>query len=224
MSVGKAQYCAKLVKKPGMPEARPCLRRKNHNGGYHVPDLTGLKDVFGYVEILRRAPTRLGQTQRWVALDIFGDERIVDSQGLFRGTSSGRMTKNPNFSTRRPEYGTALRHILWIMNKNHRHISYSKMRLFEEWDPRKNGLTAGRSASLVLRWFYKNRKMKPGPGYQLHVRKTKKYPHGLFGPGGIVWRHKMDRHDQDLLDLIHQWPKKKLREFVRNEIQPLLAA
>jgi hypothetical protein len=219
--------CGKLVKKPGMPEARPCLRNKGHSSA-HTPDLTGLKNVFGYIEILRRAPERAqNRAIRWRVLDKFGGERTVRADYFFINTSrrgrrrpirrSGLGGKDKNGKTY-PEYHAVLNHYAHIFNKNDpAHSSYKDMIFYDKWNSKEGG-------SLVdgARWIRKNLGPKPGPGWQLHVLKTKKHPHGFFGPGGIVWRHKMDRHDQDLLDLIHEWPKKKLREFVQNEIQPLL--
>jgi len=186
----------------------------------------GLKNFFGFVEILRRGPdyVRPGAPPRlrWVALDKWGDKRLVRDSTLFKGgrrgfqaavgSGSGSYDKSGKLY---PEYASIRHHLYGISKLSH----YKDLVFFEDWNPHKGGsIVAG------VRWIRKNLGPKPGPGWQLHVLKTKKHPHGFFGPGGIVWRHKMDRHDQDLLDLIHEWPKKKLRQFVQNEIHPLLKA
>ena len=73
------------------------------------------------------------------------------------------------------------------------------MAFFDDWNPDKGG-----SFVNGVIWIRQNLGLKPGPDWQMHVLKTKKYPHGFFGPGGIVWRRRMDRHDQDVLDLISE--------------------
>jgi len=233
VSFDKAQLCAKLIKKPGMPEARPCLRKKGHRGGYrggHSPDLTGLKNVFGYVEILRRGPDYVqpgsGKHQvKWVVQDRLGGKRLVKAASLFNGRArginaakrSGLGSKMDKFGKTYPEYSTVRSHY----NSQKTNPSYKNMKFYDGWNPDKGG-----SIIEGARWLLRYRP-KPDPNHQLHVLKPKKCPHGYFGPDDkdgrhIVWRSRMDRHDQDLLDLIHEWPKKKLREFVQNEIQPLL--
>ena len=103
------------------------------------------------------------------------------------------------------------------INENKKVKFRKNMKLYYAWDPRVNGLAVGPSAQLAMRWMQENNRQKPGPGYQLHVLKTKKYPHGFFGPGGISWRHKMDRHDNDVLDLVAEWSTKKWDKFVEQE-------
>ena len=219
MSVDKAQS-AKLVKKPGMPEARPCLRKKH--GGPHTPDLTGLKNVFGYLEVLRQGPNDKHECTNWVVRDKFGHERTVEANALFTGKGSGRAARGfgDRSEVNSPEYCTVRSHLRLKESR----LSYRFLVFFDGWNPKKDG-----SILEGARWINTILGPKPGPNWQLHVLKTRMYPHGYFGPDDkdgrhIVWRHKMDRHDQDLLDLIHEWPKKKLREFVRNEVQPLLKA
>jgi hypothetical protein len=136
---------------------------------------------------------------------------------LFNGRFTGKLVvglRRGSKGSYTPEYQTVVAHFQVRKKRN----SYRRMKFFDEWNPNKGGAFVN-----GMIWLLKNLP-KPGPGWQLHVLKTKKHPHGFFGPSGIVWRHKMDRHDQDLLDLIHEWPKKKLREFVQKEIQPLLKA
>jgi hypothetical protein len=217
-----------------MPEARACLRKKGHRG-HHIVDLTGLENAFGYVKILHRGPDYVGPSDgpsctRWTVLDKFGCKTNVLASSLFSGNSTGsRAVRGTGAGVTNghgklnPEYHTLVGHHQRIFNKNHpRHSGYRNMTVFDDWNPDKGG-----SYRTGARWIREHLGPKPGPDWQLHVLKTKKYPHGYIGPNDkdgrhIVWRHKMDRHDQDLLDLIHEWPKKKLREFVQKEIQPLL--
>lgn len=213
--------CGKLIKKQGMSKSRPCLHFKSHKGPCS-PDLKGLKNVYGYLEVLRRGPNSRFRCVQWVMKDKFGSERLITARNLFRGNSTGiKVLDHSGLGSRSksgkfyPEYRAISSHYYQFHNRPYAR----KMAFFDDWNPDKGG-------SLVVgtRWIRENLGPKPGTDFQLHVLKTKKYPYGYFGPGGIVWRHKMDRHDQDLLDLIHEWSPKKLHKFVQHEIQPLLRA
>lgn len=127
------------------------------------------------------------------------------SAGLGKGS-----IRNGNHS---PEYGTLYNHWSWIFNKTKQlYPAYKNMLFFDAWNPNKGG-----SFAIGTQWICEHLGFKPGPKFQLHVLKTKKHPHGFFGPGGIVWRREMDRHDQDVLDLVTEWSNKKWREFVDAE-------
>jgi hypothetical protein len=68
-----------------------------------------------------------------------------------------------------------------------------------------------------MQWILNNLGVKPASDWQMHVLKTKQYPHGYFGPGGIVWRHKRDRHDQASLDVISEMSNEQREQFVKAE-------
>jgi hypothetical protein len=207
-----------------MPEARPCLREKQHVG-LHTPDLTNLKNAFGFVEILTRAsdyinPTSGERSTRWVVEDKFGGRRTVTANHLFSTDTAGRMAargsglgsydkKNRPY----PEYVAIKGHYDIIFNKRRwQYVSYKNMLFFDDWNPKKGG-----SIITGAHWIRKHLGPKPGRDYQLHVLKTKKHPYGFFGPGGIVWRSRMDRHDQDVLDLVAEWSDEKWRKFIETE-------
>lgn len=215
MANGKTQQCGVMVKKPGMPEERPCIQSKGHKGGNHSPDLTGLE--FGYSQkVVRLGPPNEGKQTRWIVLDRFGEEKLVRACDLLDGTSTGKKVKvdSSNKNSQSLEYNAVYSH--YHAKYFLKRLSYQKMEFFDEWNPEKDGSLVKGSL-----WIRENLGPKPGPDWELHVLKTKKYPHGFFGPGGIVWRHKRDRHDQALLDMIHEMPKKQLHA-VQNEIQSLL--
>jgi hypothetical protein len=223
----REQLCGVMVKKSRMPELRPCLREKGHRacgGGGHTPDLTGLENVFGYKKILSRAtdypiPGSKYTRIRWLVLDNLGDTRPICASTLFTGRSAGKQAAN--YSVRgsqnekgvtSPEYNTIRHHYQYIFNKKHsKHNSYKNMVFFDGWNPNEDGSTIAGA-----QWLRKNMP-KPGPDYQLHVLKTKQHPYGFFGPGGVVWRSKMDRHDNDVLDLVAEWSNKKWKSFVESE-------
>ncbi len=218
--IRKASRCGVMIVRIGLPEPRPCLRL--FCDGNHTPDLTGLENVFGYVKILGKGPSRSGTSNgtRWWVQDKFGDKRLIDAKSLFSGNSRGlaaRKNSGLGFS-KLSEYNAAFRHVKAIVDKKCRDYSlYFRMKLYKKWDPRSNGLSIGQSAQLVVQWMRETDQAKPGLSWQLHVLKTKKYPYGFFGPNGIMWRHKMDRHDQDLLDLISEFSNKKWKEFIEQE-------
>jgi hypothetical protein len=146
----------------------------------------------------------------------------VFASDLFKGVSAGKYVKSGSdqgcIRAGRPkkEYNTISSHWQRVFDPNNRDHRASKHMLFcDEWNPRKGG-----SKIVGTRWIEKNLPC-PGPDYELHVIKTKKCPHGYFGPGGIEWRHKMDRHDQDLIDHIYEMPEQNLIDL-REEIDRLL--
>ena len=119
-----------------------------------------------------------------------------------------------------PEYITADHHYRWQHDSSQRNYKFYKNMTFHTlWDAAPG---TSKAASIFARnaaqWM-KEYCAKPGVGYQLHVLKTKKHPNGYFGPGGIVWRHKTDRHDQMALDILCEMPTWKLKAFVKQELQ-----
>jgi hypothetical protein len=98
------------------------------------------------------------------------------------GTGVGIQDK---FGKMRPEYGTVRHHYALVFySGTQQHKNYKNMIFFDDWAPCKGG-------SIIEggQWIIKNLGAKPGPDWQLHVLKTRKYPHGFFGPGGIMWHH-----------------------------------
>lgn len=91
------------------------------------------------------------------------------------------------------------------------HNAYKNQVWCALWDPRQGG-----TLEAARQWF-RAYLPKPGPGYELHVLKTTQYPHGYFGPGGLKWVHKMDRHDKDLTALVSHWTDAQWEEFVKQE-------
>jgi hypothetical protein len=182
-----------------------------------------MKNVFGYVEIIKRAPDYVSPTNyrqtRWYALDKFGVVRSVQATCLFSGQSAGRQAKDKSGSGSvdksgkiKNEYATVRGHWRVRFNPNNKqHVSYKHMRLCDEWNPNKGG------SFIAGTLWIENNLPCPGQGYELHVIKSTKYSHGYFGPGGIVWRHKMDRHDQYVLDLVCEWSDKTFDDFVKQE-------
>jgi hypothetical protein len=191
----------------------------------HTPDLTGLKSISGFVEVLRRGPdyahTPRRRSTQWIVLDKFGGQRLIRAGNLFNGSYKGEINAknsglgcNDKNGDNYPEYLSVVTHHRRVFNKNDRgYISYRNMKFFDAWNPGKGG-----SFIVGCHWIRKNLGPRPSSEHQLHVLKTKKHPNGFFGPGGIVWRHKMDRHDQDALDVIAEWPRKKQIQFYETEL------
>lgn len=214
------KLCGVIGQKSGMTEPRPCMRKAHHVGS-HTYDLTGMKDVFGFKEILRRGPDYIERKSkrhitRWWVFNSWGGERLVWQAGLFSGNSRGLCaTKgtgtNDKKGRQRSEYKTIAGHLNNIFNlKAPHHNSYKNMSFFDGWNSKKGG-----SILTGMRWILENLGPKPGSNWHIHVIKSKKYPYGFFGPGGIVWRNRMDKHDQDLLDLVYDWSKKKRKNFIK---------
>lgn len=164
--------CGKLIKKLGMPKAGPCLRKKNH-GGFHTPDLSGLK-IHNYV-VLHRELDRVRPSKQgvwWVVLDRSGNRRIVIASSLFNGDSIGLHTRrggslavHDKLGHIKPEYRTVVFHL----NRWRRKIgNYGKMKFFKDWDSDQGGAPIE-----GFLWILKNLGPKPGPDYQLHVLKNK---------------------------------------------------
>jgi hypothetical protein len=220
----KKKLCGKMIEKQGLLKACPCLRKHGHTGA-HTPDLTGLVNVFGYAKIIKRAPDYVnpvsgGHSTQWVVLHRDGWKKQTLANYLFNGRSAGISA--PNFrgvgcTDKRgkpyPEYTTIQRHWIYIFNfKSLEHSVYKRMKFYDKWNPIKGG-------SIVdgCIWIRKNLGPKPGKDWQMHVIKSKKCPFGFFGPGGIIWRHKMDRHDQSAIDIICEWSNKKWIGFLKQE-------
>lgn len=213
------ELCGKILKCGVMSEARPCIRPKNHFSR-HTPDLVGLK--FGNGVVLSKAkpyvsPDGVRHTAwnfqtHWGVSSVSAESLL---SGNTKGLSAPKLSKLGVEDARgrtSPEYTSIVNHWHWIFNpKRRNHRSYKNMVFYDAWNPDKGG------AWIVgLQWMRKHMP-RPGLRYQLHVLKTKKYPHGFFGPGGIVWRSKMDSHDQNLLDLVFEWPNEKFERFVEQE-------
>jgi len=223
--------CGKMIRKRGMPKARPCCKKSGHFGN-HTPDLTGLKNIYGYKEALSRGPDYISyyirkektyscRATRWWMLDRFGFKRLVMASHIFyrgsrglstvapRGSGLGSRTKRGGF---RPEWRSVSGHLQAILNKNHlKYPYYRKVIVFNGWKPYKKAIRT------AVFWVLENLGPRPSPDHQLHILKTKKHPFGFFGPGGLKWVHGSDRHDNDVLDLVAEWPSKKWREFVKQE-------
>lgn len=210
------KLCNKMGIRPGMSEPRPCSR-KIHHTGWHTYDLTGMKNVYRFKEILRRGPNE-GKHIRWWVLDRWNYERLISQNNLFSGYTKGLhaapnsgLGSNNKQNQTKPEYATVRNHWKNIFDSNDsRHRSYKNIKFYDGWNPDKGG-----SFIAGMDWIIKNIGPKINRHYELHVIKSKKYPYGFFGPGGVVWRNKMDRHDQDLLDLIYDWSKKKRENFIK---------
>jgi hypothetical protein len=192
----KKTLCGKMIKRGLMTEERPCIRDR-HSGGNHSPNLEGLR--FGNLIVGKRAPNRVGSNSKghhpqWY---ILGRNEPILSHVLIKGRSLGKIAERySNTGTiwalgkMKSEYSTAIDHITQIIDVRHQnHSRYKYMKMYPGWDPRINGYTRGQSAQLVMRWLLENMP-KPGPDYQLHVIKSKDYPHGYFAPGHIEWKHK----------------------------------
>jgi hypothetical protein len=216
----KKQLCGVMIKKQGMPKARPCLREKGHRGCRHTPDLSGLKNVFGYAEILGRGKDFIlhktnHRSTSWLVLTKFGTQRRVRASELFNGVSRGTCAKHGIDKETFFEAHSLNQHYNHIFNaKTSRHSAYKNMAFYDAWNPKKGGLRV-----VGALWIRKNLGPRPSEHHQLHVLKTKKHPFGFFGPGGIAWRRRMDRHDQDLLDLVAEWSNKKWKDFIKQENQ-----
>ncbi len=159
----KVEQCTKLIKKPGMPQARSCFREKGHRGR-HSPDLTGLKNAYGYTEFLRRGPDYIDKKTGyhhtvWIARHKFGVLAKVSAISLFNGHSKGiHYPKNSLNASKSPEYKTLYNHRRWIFNENHRsHKNYSEMKFYDGWNPDKGG-----NLFIGVKWLRENRP-KPGP-------------------------------------------------------------
>jgi len=156
-----------------------------------------LRNVFGFKKILKRGPdyvnTSGSLTTQWIVLDKYGYQRSVRAVLLFKKLSAGKRAPNNTTSNNGkmyPEARTVRSHIKMILKPTRARKNYKYMRIFRSWDPRRNG-----SVTAAIKWLRENMP-KPNSDFQLHVLKTKKYPRGFFGPGGIVWRHKMGQTRQ----------------------------
>lgn len=70
-----------------------------------------------------------------------------------------------------------------------------------------------------MKWILENLGPKPGPCWEMHVLKTSENLHGYFGPGGLQWRPKADRHDAHAVDVITEWTNTKWEIFKKQEDQ-----
>jgi hypothetical protein len=98
-----------------------------------------------------------------------------------------------------PFFTSAQSHYKYAHKSNCRAFPYYSLITFHpEWNTAKDERNAaGVFARNAERWALANDMAnKPGPGWQLHVRKTEAYPNGYFGPDGIVWMPPMDVHDR----------------------------
>ena len=181
--------------------------------------------MYGFKEVIRRGPnwdSGSGAQIQWWMLDKFGSKRLVRLAELLNGSCQGKSAKRGSGAgivdkTGRyyPEYRSSAKHLYDILCETK--TSYKNMLIYSLWDPRINGSTIGQTAKLIMYWMRENNCANPGLGFELHVLKTRKHPYGFFGPGGIVWRHKMDRHDNDVLDLVAEWSNKKWKQFIESE-------
>lgn len=222
-----SNICGVMIQKPGMPEPRPCMNKLKH-GSLHTPDLTGLENVYGYQKILCRGEVYISRNgykrTTWKVADRYEDIRTVIASSLFSGHSGGIKARNRSGlgskqknGKIKPEYHTIQSHFTRIFIRKHPdHGVYKNMIFFDDWNPRKGG-----SFMNGVHWMKQNGMRKPSLYHQLHVIKSKKYPHGFFGPGGIVWRWKGDRHDQDLKDAIYDMPRKNLIELQKEIVSVL---
>lgn len=192
------KQCGKMIKKSGMPEPRPCIRRVCN--GMHSPDLTGLRDVFGFRKILAIGPVYTtpslsnSRTHRWWVLDKFGSKRLVIATELFSGRSTGRntavasglgvYTKDGKMS---PEYSTVASHFRKIKAG---HPSYKGMPFYRQWDTSLGG-------SLIdgAMWIRDN----------LPKRRALDHLHIIdrrigFMPGNLIWISKHKHKQEELLN------------------------
>ena len=202
----RKEFCGKMMKMPGMPEARPCIREKEHSSNKHTLDLKGLKNVFGYAEILRRAPNyvapRGSEETRWWVLDKFGSKRMVGAHKLFNGNSRGRLPlTNSGLGSRdkkgkqRPEYKTVAAHYYWIVkSKEARLAAYKGMPFFDGWNPDKDG-----SCLNGMIWIIENLGKRP-KGSSIHIIDHEKG----FVPGNLEWASKRKQNNQQMFKIIAQ--------------------
>ena len=212
----KKQLCSKMTKKPGMPEARPCMRNNGHSS-HHTPDLTGLINTFGYKKILGRGPNYIDpqgkQQVRWKVLDKFGGIRSVLAHCLFSGNSTGKnAARKSGLGARtkdgknRPEYATVCDHHYAIKKSyvNPAFKSYKNVPFYDGWNPDKGG-----TFMTGMLWIIENLEVRK-PGDHLHIIDRKIG----FMPGNLVWVPRSGHKQEEMINkllLENSKLKKKLQ-------------
>ena len=213
--------CKKMIKRGKMTEARPCRREKGHSG-FCAPNLIGMQ--FSGWKVISKGPNLVYSPSSWQSRykcrNVFGDVSLVVEGALMNGQSRGLTSRNSSGMSSinkegkcRPEWATIKTHWLRTFGPNTKENStYRKLSFCDDWNPLKGG-----NFWVGMKWIIKNLGKKPGDGWEMHVLKTKKYPHGYFGPGGIGWRHRRDIHDQLVLDVVAEMSNKEWEKFIEME-------
>lgn len=124
-------------------------------------------------------------------------ELAIKGREWYQTHKKEKGVRDKAFRESHREWGTARRHYYMAHSVKHPQFgSYKSMKFYPKWDTAKGTPRATVVFSKNAEKWMKAHCPCPGKGWELHVEKTSRHPFGYFGPGGIRWMERIDRHQK----------------------------